>query len=93
MVSLLIPELNNALEKKEDKLKRREKAFDDELAKRDKMEAELEALRKEAVNLQSLTKSQQQALIKKDKMLQEQSQELEQVRKIQEQIFNLSKRT
>lgn len=83
--------MSQALEKREDKLKKKERQLEEELTRRERTEAELEAARKECGLLQSVNRRQEQALAKKEKQLSEQTDELEQCRKIQEQIFNLSK--
>lgn len=59
---------------------------------RQRSEKELENLRKDYASLQALTKRQEQAIAKKEKQLMEQTEEIESIRKIQDQIFNLSRR-
>ncbi len=61
------------------------------MSRREKLQAELESLKKECSLHQQVIRRQEQALAKKDKQLQEQTDELDQMRKVQEQIFNLSK--
>lgn len=80
-----------ALEKREEKLKKKERQIEDEMSQREQLAADLEAAKKECASLQTLTKRQEQALAKKDKLLADQNNELSEVRRIQEQIFNLSK--
>ena len=52
---------------------------------------EVDRLTKEVASLQSLSKRQEQALAKKDKQLQDNTEEINEMRRIHEQIFNLSK--
>eukprot|EP00095_Tigriopus_kingsejongensis_P012541 snap_masked-scaffold262_size232883-processed-gene-1.8 protein:Tk12541 transcript:snap_masked-scaffold262_size232883-processed-gene-1.8-mRNA-1 annotation:"protein cip2a" len=86
-------DLTAALEKREEKLKKKERQLEDEIGQRDHLAGELETLKKECASLQTLTKRQEQALAKKDKLLADQHDELHEVRRIQEQIFNLSNKT
>jgi hypothetical protein len=51
----------------------------------------VDRLTKEVASLQSLSKRQEQALAKKDKQLQDNTEEINEMRRIHEQIFNLSK--
>lgn len=62
------------------------------MSKRERLESDLSDLQKECNSLKTLTKRQEQALAKKEKQLQEQSEEMNSYRAIQEQIFNLSKK-
>ena len=50
-----------------------------------------EDLKKECAQMKTLTKSQEQALAKKEKMIHENEDEIKDLRKLQETIFNLSK--
>ncbi len=84
-------ELSATLEKREERLKKKERRLEEELTARERLEQELESARKEYGLLQSVNRRQEQALAKRDKQLAEQAEELEQARRIQEQIFNLSK--
>ena len=59
---------------------------------KDKQAKELDTARQELISLKQLTKRQEQALTKKDKQIQEQTEEISSFKTIQEQIFNLSKR-
>jgi hypothetical protein len=52
----------------------------------------LESVKKELTSLKQLTKRQEQAIQKKEKQLQEQSDEMNSLKTVQEAIFNLSKR-
>ena len=61
------------------------------MTEREKLEKEVDRLTKEVSSLQSLSKRQEQALAKKDKQLQDNAEELNDMRRIHEQIFNLSK--
>ncbi len=79
------------MERREEKLKKKERSLEDEMGRRERLESELESIRKEHSLLQQVNRRQEQALAKKDKQLQDQTDELDQVRQIQEQIFNLSK--
>jgi len=79
------------LRKREEKLKKTEKKLDEELSAREKVERENEDLKKQCAQLQTLSKSQEQALAKKEKQLQENVEEIKDLRKLQETIFNLSK--
>ena len=72
-------------------MRKKERQLDDEMAQREKLQSELDTLKKEHSGLQTLSKRQEQALAKKEKQLQDQMDELAECRKIQEQIFNLSK--
>ena len=89
----LTAELRSNVEKKEEKLKKKELQLDETMAAMEKVEAELDEEKKEKARLQSLSARQDQALAKKDKQIQEQVDELESLRKVQEQIFNLSRFT
>ena len=80
------------LEKREDKLRKKERQLEDELTKRERSESELTELQKECSTLKTLTKRQEQALTKKEKQLQDQAEEMNSYRAIQEQIFNLAKK-
>ncbi|TRY78689.1 hypothetical protein TCAL_04230 [Tigriopus californicus] len=84
-------DLTTALEKREEKLKKKERQIEDEMSHREQLSVDLETARKECASLQTLTKRQEQALAKKDKLLADQNNELSEARRIQEQIFNLSK--
>ena len=50
-----------------------------------------EDLKKECAQMKTLTKSQEQALAKKEKMIHENEDEIKDLRKLQETMFNLSK--
>jgi len=79
------------LTKREEKLRKKERQIEDELIEREKLEKEVERLAREVTSLQNLTKGQEQALSKKDKQLLDNQDELAELRRIHEQIFNLSK--
>lgn len=79
------------LTKREEKLRKKERQIEEDLVEREKLEKEVEKLNREMSSLQSLTKGQEQALAKKDKQLQDNQEELGELRRIHEQIFNLSK--
>lgn len=83
--------MTTLLEKREEKLKKKELQIDEMASARDRLQAELESVRKECSSLQTLTKRQEQALAKKEKQLHDQTEDLEKYKQIQEQIFNLSK--
>ncbi len=85
------PELAAALEKREEKLRKKDRLLEEEQSRRERTESELDAARKEIASLQALTKRQEQALAKKEKQLTDQTQEMAQLRKIHDQIFSLSK--
>ena len=80
-----------AIEKREERLKKKELSLDEERAARQNLESEIETLKRDMQRLQTLTHTQSQALAKKEKQLQEQAEALENANHIQEQIFNLSK--
>ena len=61
------------------------------MTEREKLEKEVDRLSKEVASLQSLTNLQKEALKKKDKQLQENVEEMNDLKKIHEQIFSLSK--
>ena len=86
-------DLTITITKREEKLRKKERQLEEEMTEREKLEKEVDRLTKEVASLQSLTKRQEQALAKKDKMLQENGEELNEMRRIHEQIFNLSKKT
>ena len=48
-------------------------------------------LRKQCSNLKTLTERQEQVLSKKEKQLQDQGEEIKDLKKVQDAIFNLSK--
>ena len=50
-----------------------------------------EDLKKECTQIKTLTKSQEQTLAKKEKMIHENEDEIKDLRKLQKTIFNLSK--
>lgn len=50
-----------------------------------------EDLKKECAQMKTLTKSQEQALAKKENMMHENEDEIKDLRKLQETMFNLSK--
>jgi len=83
--------LTITLTKREEKLRKKERQIEDELIEREKLEKEVERLAREVTSLQNLTKGQEQALSKKDKQLLDNQDELAELRRIHEQIFNLSK--
>ncbi len=86
-----ILDLTITLTKREEKLRKKERQVEEDLVEREKLEKEVEKLSRELTSLQSLTKGQEQALAKKDKQLQDNQEELGELRRIHEQIFNLSK--
>jgi len=79
------------LKKSDDKLRKKERQLEDELGAREKAEKEAEDLRKKCLQLQTLSKSQETALTRKEKQIQEQDTELKELRQLQATIFNLSK--
>jgi len=84
-------ELAVTLSKREDRLKKKEKQLDDELSTRERLEKENDDLRKQCSSLETLSKRQEQALSKKEKLLQESQEEVKEMRRVQDAIFNLSK--
>ena len=50
-------------------------------------------LKRQCSSLETLTKRQEQALSKKEKQLQDQTEEMKEMKKIQDAIFNLSSKT
>ena len=85
-------DLQATLAKREEKLKKKEKIIQDEIDERENREKELENIKKELASLKQLTKRQEQAIQKKDKQIQDQSEEMNGLKTLQEQIFNLSKK-
>lgn len=61
------------------------------MSARESAEKENEDLRKQCASLETLSKRQEQALNKKDKLLQESQEETKEMRRVQDAIFNLSK--
>jgi len=84
-------EMSVTLNKREDRLKKKEKQLDEEQSSRERAEKENEDLRKQCASLETLSKRQEQALNKKEKLLQEQQEEVKEMRRVQDAIFNLSK--
>jgi len=84
-------EVTVTLNKREDRLKKKEKQLDEEMSARERAEKENEDLRKQCASLETLSKRQEQALNKKEKLLQEQQDEVKEMRRVQDAIFNLSK--
>jgi len=84
-------ELAVSLTKREDRLKKKEKQLDEEMTAREKAEKECDDLRKQCSSLETLSKRQEQALNKKEKLLQESQEEVKEMRRVQDAIFNLSK--
>ena len=83
-------ELSAALEKREEKLKKKERALEEQQTARERAEAELETARKEMASLQALNRRQEAALSKKDKQIAELNDEISSFRTMQEQIMNIS---
>ena len=83
-------ELSAALEKREEKLKKKDRALEEQQTAREKAEAELETARKEMASLQALNRRQEAALSKKDKQMAELNDEITTFRSMQEQIMNIS---
>lgn len=79
------------VQKREEKLRKKEKQLEEEMEAREKAEKEGDQLRKQCSSLETLTKRQEQALGKKDKQLMEQQEECKEMKKIQDAIFNLSR--
>jgi len=84
-------ELTVTLNKREDRLKKKEKQLDEEMTARERGDKENEDLRKQCASLETLSKRQEQALSKKEKLLQESQEEVKEMRRVQDAIFNLSK--
>lgn len=84
-------EMTVTLSKREDRLKKKEKQLDEEMTAREKAEKECDDLRKQCSSLETLSKRQEQALNKKEKLLQESQDEVKEMRRVQDAIFNLSK--
>ena len=78
--------------KREEKLKRKEKQIQEESDIKEKQAKELETSRQEVISLKQLTKRQAEALETKDRKIQEQADENNELKTLQEQIFKLSKR-
>ena len=85
-------DLQATLTKREEKLKRKEKQIQEESDIKEKQAKELEASRQEVISLKQLTKRQAEALETKDRKIQEQADENNELKTLQEQIFSLSKR-
>ena len=83
-------ELSAALEKREEKLRKKDRALEEQQTVREKAEAELETARKEMASLQALNRRQEAALSKKDKQIAELNDEISTFRAMQEQIMNIS---
>lgn len=83
-------ELSTALEKREEKLRKKDRALEEQQTVREKAEAELETARKEMASLQALNRRQEAALSKKDKQMAELNDEITTFRAMQEQIQNIS---
>ena len=83
-------ELSAALEKREEKLKKKDRALEEQQTARERAEAELETARKEMASLQALNRRQEAALSKKDKQIAELNDEISSFRAMQEQIMNIS---
>jgi len=84
-------EVTVTLSKREERLKKKEKQLDEEMTSREKAEKECDDLRKQCASLETLSKRQEQALNKKEKLLQESQEEVKEMRRVQDAIFNLSK--
>merc|ERR550519_2036147 len=79
------------VQKREEKLRKKEKQLEEEMEARERAEKEGDQLRKQCSSLETLTKRQEQALAKKEKQLMEQQEECKEMKKIQDAIFNLSR--
>ena len=84
-------DLTAALNKRDEKLKKKEKMFDEHLAAKELMEKEMDSLKKEISSLQTLNKRMETAMSKKEKQYNEVSEKLNTFKQIQAQIFSLSK--
>eukprot|EP00092_Neocalanus_flemingeri_P107418 GFUD01137871.1.p1 GENE.GFUD01137871.1~~GFUD01137871.1.p1 ORF type:complete len:824 (-),score=300.44 GFUD01137871.1:355-2826(-) len=84
-------ELVVTVSKREERLKKKEKQLDEEMSARERAEKENDDLRKQCASLETLSKRQEQALSKKEKLLQESQEETKEMRRVQDAIFNLSK--
>ena len=69
-------ELSAALEKREEKLKKKERALEEQQTAHERAEAELETARKEMASLQALNRRLEAALSKKDKQIAELNDEI-----------------
>jgi len=72
------------------KLKKKEQLLEEEMTQREKAEREGEELRKQVATMEQLSKRQEHVLSKKDKELTKTKEELGNMQKIHDQIFNLS---
>lgn len=84
-------ELKSALTKSHDKLKKTMKLLEEEQARREVVEKKNEKLEKRELSLGTLTRNQEEALNKKEKLLQDAQRELHELKTIRDAIFNLSK--
>jgi len=72
------------------KLKKKEQQLEEEMGLRERAEKEGEELRKQVGNMEQVSKRQSHVLSKRDKELAEVKEELANMKKIHDQIFNLS---
>ena len=84
-------ELKSALTKSHDKLKKTMKLLEEEQARREVVEKKNEKLEKRELSLGTLARNQEEALNKKEKLLQDAQRELHELKTIRDAIFNLSK--
>ena len=80
------------LEKREEKLKKKERQLEEESERRERAAGELETAKRDCVALSKLNANMKQALEKKEKQLADTNGEMEEMRSIQAAIFNLSKK-
>jgi len=86
-----IRESRQAIVKRDEKLKRSLKMFDDEQHKREEQDKKIEKMSKTNTSLETLTRSQEEALNKKDKQIEDLKRESQELQHIRGMLFNLSK--
>ena len=84
------PDLTIQLGKRDEKLKKKEMRLDEERSEREALEKERDTLKKDLASLKSLTNQQKQLIAKKDKQIQEHSEELESEKAKLAAIFNMA---
>lgn len=83
-------DLTIQLGKRDEKLKKKEMRLDEERSEREALEKERDTLKKDLASLKSLTNQQKQLIAKKDKQIQEHSEELESEKAKLAAIFNMA---
>lgn len=87
----MLSDLVLALAGREDELHKKTTELEEEILRNEKLQVDYDNVRKELSNLHTLSNRQQQVIAKKEKQLQEKQDELHEYKRVQEQIFNLSK--